>query len=146
MVLFFDTSALIKRYIYEDGTDSVEKFLDRAKKVIVSAFTKLEAYSASRRLLQEKRYSKAKYKIVLNEIELDFNFYTVVVYDEEIEENAKILIDKYQLKTLDALQLASCQRHTAIIESFISCDEKLLKAANEEGLAVINPLEISSKL
>ena len=34
MVLFFDTSALVKRYVEEDGTESVEKLFKRAKKII----------------------------------------------------------------------------------------------------------------
>ena len=37
---------------------------------------------------------------VLNEIEFDFKFYTIILYDKEIEEKAKKLIDIHQLKSL----------------------------------------------
>lgn len=141
MVLFFDTSALIKRYVVENGTEAVEKLLGKSKKILVSSFTKLESCSTARRLLQEKRYSEEEYRTLLNEIELDFNYYTLIRYDENVEVIAKEVIDLHQLKTLDALQLASCLRHRVIVQFFVCCDEKLLKAAAREGLSVVNPLE-----
>jgi len=40
---FFDTSALLKRYINEKGHAETEKLFDHADKIIVSSFTQLNA-------------------------------------------------------------------------------------------------------
>ncbi len=50
--LFFDTSALIKRYIQEAGSDLVDELMDSAMEIYVSAISRIESNSAINRLLR----------------------------------------------------------------------------------------------
>ena len=107
MKIFMDTSVLIKRYLVEAGSDKVDKLFDSASQIIVSPVTSIEARSILRRLLAEKKIARPDYKKLNEELSFDFDYFTVVNFDSGLEVSAKILIDRYQLKTLDAIQLAS---------------------------------------
>jgi len=50
MILFFDTSALIKRYISETGSNKVDELFEISENIIVSPVTKIEVYSSLKRL------------------------------------------------------------------------------------------------
>ena len=59
---------------------------------------------------------------------------------------AEQLLDRYVLRTLDALQLAGYlmarqDRRSPLI--FVCADIRLLEAANQEGLEILNPLAAS---
>lgn len=48
--LFFDTSALVKRYYDEPGTETVDRLIEiEETKVVVTAITVIEVVSAFRR-------------------------------------------------------------------------------------------------
>jgi len=53
MRYYFDTSALLKRYIKESGSEVIDDTIDKAHEILVSALTHIEAISALRRLLSE---------------------------------------------------------------------------------------------
>ena len=53
MNYYFDTSALIKRYIDEEGSDSVERLFEQAESISVSFITKIECVFTLRRLFLE---------------------------------------------------------------------------------------------
>lgn len=52
MRVFFDTSAFVKRYIYEAGTDSVLEWCDRATEIGLSGIALPEIVSAFYRLIK----------------------------------------------------------------------------------------------
>ncbi|HPI15196.1 MAG TPA: type II toxin-antitoxin system VapC family toxin [Spirochaetota bacterium] len=140
MTLFFDTSALIKRYVIEEGSKKVDELMDKADTIIVSVITEIEAYSTFKRLLIEKAISDTDYKTLLNEFDIDYPYFTHIIFDNLITSNAKLLIDKYQLKTLDSIQLGTALLLKDEIDYFIVCDSKLVKAGKKEGLKIINPV------
>ena len=141
MTLFFDTSALIKRYVIEEGSKKVDKLMDRADNIIVSAITEIEAHSTFKRLLMEKAISQTDYKTLITEFEIDYPYFSKIIFDNLIVTNAKLLIDKYQLKTLDSIQLGTALLLKDEIDYFIVCDSKLVKAGKKEGLKIINPVD-----
>lgn len=60
MNLFFDTSALIKRYIYEIGSHLVDNLFQQADSIYVSIITELETYSTLRRIFHVSGHCKGK--------------------------------------------------------------------------------------
>jgi hypothetical protein len=139
MNLFCDTSALIKKYIAETGSDTFEKILRKAETVLVSAITEIETISTFKRLLMEKAIDEHEYNIVCNDFEIDYQYFTVISFDGEIAKNAIRAIDTYQLKTLDSIQLGTAMYLKDDIDYFVVCDEKLIKAATKENIKTINP-------
>jgi len=139
MIAFFDTSALIKRYIVEPGSPMVDTIYDEADSIFVSVVSEIEAHSTFRRPLIEKAITSSDHLVLKEEFGLDFEFFNVVQLDGPVIESAKTLIYKYQLKTLDSIQLASALSLAGEIDAFIVCDERLIRAGKKEGLKIINP-------
>ncbi|MEA1911403.1 MAG: type II toxin-antitoxin system VapC family toxin [Spirochaetota bacterium] len=141
MNYFLDTSALIKNYIEESGSDYITQLLDQASNIYVSELTIIECYSTLRRILLEKLISKNEYIYLKQEIYYDFEYFHKVEYSAGLP-YCEIIIDTYQLKTLDSIQLAASLCVKDEINAFVCSDNKLLKAAKEENLEIINPVSI----
>jgi len=141
VILFFDTSALIKRYISERGSDKVDELFDIATQIFVSAITKTESHSTLRRLRSEHHLTTREYKALKSNIEDDFKYFVSIPFTYEIESSAIKLIERHQLKTLDSIQLATAIYCKLIIDNVVAADFKLIKSANSEKLKTINPTE-----
>ena len=139
MKLYFDTSALVKKYISETGSENADKLFLSASEIYISIIGHVEAVSSFRRLLLEKEIKKKDYELLKSEIAQDFKYFNVIDVSSEIVYDAVKVIDKYQLKSLDSLHLAAALAVKTDIDYFISSDQKLLKAAENEGFKVINP-------
>ena len=139
MNLYFDTSALIKKYIDEIGSSNVDKLFLSADQIFVSVISEIESISTLKRLVIEKEISENDFEIIKNEIKTDFSFFSLIGLDSDVIESAILSVTKYQLKSLDSIQLGSAVNNSNQIDYFISCDLKLLKAAQKEGFKIINP-------
>lgn len=141
MIYFFDTSALIKRYVQEKGSNIVDNLMESADEIFISAITRIESISAARRLTEEKSLSKSDFNIFKDYLASDFPFFMVVEFSEYIEKKAIELIEKYQIKTLDAIQLACCLAVKEDIDHLVTSDVKLVRTASDVRIDIINPLE-----
>jgi len=139
MRLFFDTSALIKNYIQETGSDKVESLMTDSEIIYVSSILEIETVSTLKRLLIDKAITEKEYIILKREFETDYQFFIAADLTSAVIEKAKTVIEKHYLKSLDAIHLAAAVLLADEIDYFIACDEKLLKAAKKEGINIINP-------
>ena len=140
MILFFDTSALLKRYLSETGTEKVEFLFDSASLIIVSSTAQLECASAFQRLLKTKYIDREKYVKLKEDIAIDFSFFHIVEFDTNVREECIKVIDKYPLKSLDTIQLASALQVINEIDSFVVSDKQLKNYAAKEGFTIIDPI------
>lgn len=141
MILYFDTSALLKKYISENGSNIVDNLLMSSSEVYISILGQIESISAFRRLLIEKEIENIDYEMLKRELNYDFQFFSIINMTENIISSSIEMIDKYQLKTLDSIHLGSAISIKNEIDYFVSCDTELLKAAKNEGLKIKNPNE-----
>lgn len=88
MIYFLDTSALIKRYVQEKGSNIVDNLMESADEIFISAITRIESISAARRLLKERSLSKSDFSVFKDNLASDFPFFTVVDFSEYIEKKA----------------------------------------------------------
>ena len=146
---YFDTSAFLKFYIEENGSDIVQALFDNIDNntIIVSDLTILESRSAIRRRERAGTISAEQVATVLEQINEDIEERIIVrsISSTTMNEAAR-LIDAYSLRTLDALQLAECLivRNDAYpMTIFVCADIRLLDAASQEGLDILNPLDAS---
>lgn len=130
MIILADTSALVKRYIEEIGSDKVDEIFSHADGLIVSAITKAELNSAFARRLKDKSIDKKSYEMALNEFNNDFEYIDVILYNSKTETETINSIKKYAMKTLDAIQLASAR--LSLADVFITSDKKLYDIAMQE--------------
>lgn len=141
MIYFFDTSSLVKRYVVEMGSKEIDVLFDRVDQVIISGITKLEALSAFKRCLVQRSITTDVYNEIRAEFYEDLKYFVVTPFVEAVENLAEKMINQYQLKTLDAIQLSSAIMHQDSLDAFIASDKKLKQAAEAEGLKVLDPLD-----
>jgi uncharacterized protein len=142
MKLFFDTSALVKKYINEPGSDKVDELMENADQIYISVITEIEMLSTFKRLLVEKAITSNDYEILTNEFIFDYQYFNQITFDQDISNNAKKIIEKYQLKSLDSIQLGTAVYLENSFDYFIACDEKLLKAGKKVNIETINPMTV----
>jgi predicted nucleic acid-binding protein len=134
MRIFFDSSALAKRYIDEKGSDEVEKICVQTNVLSVSIICIPEIISALNRLRREKQLSKGQYEKVKESLiydlrDADFYNLTPQVVNHSIQ-----LLEKYALRAMDALHIACAL--VAQPDLFISSDQRQLFAAKKAGLRI----------
>jgi predicted nucleic acid-binding protein len=71
----------------------------------------------------------------------ELDYVIPVKIEESVFSIAAEIVDRHRLRSLDAIQLASALNVASqgIAISFVSCDERLLRAAESEGLSTIDP-------
>lgn len=130
MKAFIDTSSLVKKYLDERGSDQFNVLLKQILEIIVSPFCLLELNSVLQRRLKEKTLHIDQVSSILAEIKQDLPYFSRIHWNDDLEQKALEMIQKYQLKTLDSLQLACGYLSQA--DLFITSDEKLYHAAKKE--------------
>ncbi len=139
MRLYFDTSALLKRYICEIGSENVDNLFQSATAIYISIIGQIEAISCIRRLLLEKELLPEDYNNLKDTILQDFQFFNTIEISGSILHSSIDIIDKYQLKSLDSIHLATALTLRGQIDHFVSCDVKLLNAAKKEHIKTVHP-------
>lgn len=139
MILYCDTSALIKRYVEEDRSDEVDDLWKEAVEVATSAVAFAEGTAAFCRKFREGIFSKAEYIQTITEFKNEYLRLILVPITPELNQIIEELLLKYPLRGFDAIHLASAlliNRDTHLVTIFACFDHALNKAAKEEGFDV----------
>lgn len=141
---FFDTSALIKLYHREDGTDTVDELVDHDQSLIViSDLAVVEMVLALARKVRTQEITAEVFHTAVTAFEEDvaaFESYPLshqILYDARQLLKSKGLVDG--LRTLDALQLATAlfAHQWQPLDLFIASDKRLVTVAEKELLPVL---------
>jgi hypothetical protein len=134
---YFDTSALIKRYVEEPGRREVLQLL-RKNECIVSAVLPIEVRSALRRRVSEGALDEERMPAILKRFTADRAFWTVIDVSGEVLAAAETLSAAHPLRALDAIHVASAQLFAARMASsafvFVSADIRHTTAAAALGM------------
>jgi uncharacterized protein len=147
LVLYYlETSALVKLYIREAGTDRLLQLASNAveNRFAVLTLSQVELRSAIRRREREGDISPKLAGLILDRFQqhLETRFLRQVLTDAVLD-GASEMIDRYALRAYDAIQLAGCLtlKITGGTESptFVCSDQQLLEAAHSEQLTILDP-------
>jgi hypothetical protein len=142
---YLDTSALVKLYVREPGTDQMIRLASypSGHTLAVLALARVEFRAAVRQ--RERKgdlpHDAAEALIARMEEHLQ-SLYLVQLVTETVIEEAAALLDRHPLRAYDAVQLAGCLSLRASrgeTPSFVCSDRQLVRAAEDEGLAVFDP-------
>ncbi len=139
MNCYFDTSALMKAYIEETGTERVLELLDETDRVTVAPIVMVECASVLSRIHTQGNISPQKRGDVIEALQADLGFFEKVSFDDEIEREAIRISSQHRLRSLDAIQLAGALVCSERVDVFVSSDKRLLEAARKERLRVEDP-------
>ena len=149
---FFDSSALVKRYHQEIGTDVVNRMIDDPdSRRFIARLAVIEVQSAFARRVRERAISVADFDIVRQRFhDIGQRRFHVVRMTDVHYRTAERLIRQYgpqpgqlRLRTLDALQLSvalAVHQHTPL-DFFVTADDNQGSAARAEQLTVLNPAQ-----
>lgn len=144
-VYYLDTSALVKLYVREAGTDHMTRLADAANgnTMAVLALSRVEFRSAirQRERLGDVPRDTADALIARMEAHLQ-NIYLVHPVTDSVLEEAVALLDRHPLRAYDAVQLAGCislRARSRERPAFVCSDHLLLRAAENEGFSVFDP-------
>ncbi len=146
MALYFlDSSALVKLYVQEPGTDRLLPLTsDRLEnRFAVLAISVVEIRSAIRRRQRAGDIDTEVAAAILQNVQshMETRFIRQAV-NETVIDTALEMIDRYALRAYDAVQLAGCLVLCAISAepfTFVCSDQRLLEAARSEQLRVLDP-------
>ena len=134
MNVFLDSSALAKRYIQEHGSDRLEDILSSASSLGVSVICVSEVVSALCRRRREGKLSRQEYLKAKQALFEDIEDSSVVNVADRVLARAVELLERWPLRSSDALHVASAAEWSA--ELFVSADERQCAAARAYGLQV----------
>lgn len=128
MKLYLDASALVKRYVQEEGTD-----------VLVRAMSGAAEWSMCRVGYVEtaRAVARSGERSGLADVERDWIHFDVIELDEVLASRAVQLSIATGLRALDALHLAAALSLDDEDPTFATWDARLHRAAREHGLRTL---------
>ena len=137
---YLDTSALIKRYIWESGSELVHQMVRKSTVLMTSKIAYAEAYAAFTRRMREGDLARIQYAQVCRLFEREWPAYLIIEVHDEVLRLSRDLIKKYPLRGFDALHLASAKsirQHLKEPITFACADRCLLESAEAEGFRLL---------
>lgn len=134
MNVFFDSSALAKRYVEEPGSERVEAILYPASALGVSVICLSEVVSALCRRRRERKLSPQQYSRAKQALFDDIEDASIIRVTDQVVARAVELLERWPMRSSDSLHVASAAEWSA--ELFVSADEKQCAAARGYGLQV----------
>ncbi|MBT1074874.1 type II toxin-antitoxin system VapC family toxin [Geobacter grbiciae] len=138
MILYLDTSSLVKLYVEEACSDTVRQWVERAEAVATCRVAYPELLSALTRRHNRGDLPREDYEVVAECFAGEWEHFVALDFDE-IE--AGHFVRKYGLRGFDAVHLAAAKLLLndcgAIEVAFSSFDNKLNGAAEAEGFALL---------
>jgi predicted nucleic acid-binding protein len=139
VILYLDTSSLVKLYVEEMHSDKVREWLEEAELVATCRVAYPETMSAFTRRFRNGDLLKNEYKELLQRFTDDWGRYVALDFNEL---DAGGLVKRYGLRGFDAVHLSAAKLFTENVTepghlAFSSFDMALNKAAIDEGLTVL---------
>jgi predicted nucleic acid-binding protein len=154
--VYFDASALVKRYSAEDGTDLVNELFRQLplSQMTCAMIGILEIVSVLVRKRNDGRLSPKLFNqamIELNQELIEEEAFSMAAIDDAIVLSALDLIAQHNINATDAIVLRSCLNFLRALTAqdnhrllLWSCDKRLLRAAQHEGVDIFDP-EVETK-
>lgn len=146
MKFFFDTSALVKFFYVESGTEIVTQIMEHSSSEIwISDLARLEFTSALYRRYRNKSLDEIKLHIATTYFEKQLVSFNIEPLNQLVIDEAGLLLKmygkEYGLRTLDALHLGTYSLISEMGWCFVTSDTVLEEVAKQTGFLSLNPLQ-----
>lgn len=142
MILYLDTSALVKLFVAEPHSAQVRAAVSRSYVVATQVLAHVEACSAFARLA-EARADPSLFQRLRRELDAHWTAWEIVDVEEKLVRRAGEFCARYQLRGYDSVHLAAAEMvHGASLGHadfrLGVFDARLARAANALGLALLD--------
>lgn len=107
MILYLDTSALIKVYVREPGREVVKEAVEGSSKIATAMVSYAEARATFARLLREEGLTEEEHANVVGALNERWRTYEKPSVTESVVRLAGDFAQRYALRGYDSIQLAS---------------------------------------
>lgn len=135
MKVFFDTSAFVKRYVDEPGTEKVLEICNQAEQLVLYVVCLPEMISTLNRLVREGKLQGGDYRKMRHRILKEIEDAEICYLTPEVVTQTIRCLENNVLRAMDALHLGC-----ALVvkpDLFVSSDQRQIKAAKRKGLKVL---------
>jgi predicted nucleic acid-binding protein len=133
VILYLDTSSLVKLYVAEVGSEQVRKLVDEADVISTSVVAFPETRSAFARLAREGTLTPEELSTIRGDLLRDWESFLKIRVLKRVYERAGDLTEEHGLGGFDALHLASFQEVLSLAGGeaveFSAFDARLNEAA-----------------
>jgi len=136
MIAYFDTSALVKLVIQEQGSDRAERLWREASRIVSTVLLYPEARAALKRACRDRRLRDAELRLAVRGVERLWVQVERILVSVALAERAGELAHAFDLRGYDAVHLAAAETLAAAPVAFVCADGPLCDAAAASGLAV----------
>jgi uncharacterized protein len=140
VILYLDTSSLVKLYVTESHSGSVRTWAEEAEIIATCRVAYPEMMSALHRRFKTGDLEKRDYDLLVKAFDREWRRFAVIDFDEIA---AGRLVAAYGLRGFDAVHLSAAgllkTAGNAPVVAFSSFDEKLNNAAAAEKFTVLHP-------
>jgi predicted nucleic acid-binding protein len=141
LILYLDTSALVKLYVQEAGSALIKRHLHAAETAATSMVAYAEARAAFARRLREGASTPARHRARLSQLNQDWPHYAQIELSQSLIRQAGDIAEIYGLRGFDSIHLASAlwlKESASLPLAFAALDERLVAAAQAAGLETIS--------
>jgi len=140
VILYLDASALVKRYIAEKGSDSVNSWISEADMVVTSILTRVEVVAAIARAQRMNLITPQDAQLAIRQLRAEWESYQRLPITEITVIRGDNLAYEHGLRGYAATHLASLflwQDAIGQPVTLAAFDSQLLTAARNEGLRTL---------
>ena len=139
MILYMDTSSLVKLYVEEAHSDAVHRWVQMTDVSVTSRVAYPETLAALARRRREGDFDDESFRRAIDALRAQWLDFAIIDLNEIA---AGELAIAYALRGFDAVHLAAAlelrQQAEGIIVAFTAFDARLTQAAKAEGLQVLD--------
>ena len=139
MILYFDSSALVKRYVEEQGSSDVLDWMDDSELNGTVLVTRAEVAAAITRAVRRQVVSQEDARQFLELFHQEWRNYTRLPITEALVARADALACEHNLRGYAAVHLAAALNWQELLElpvTLVTYDRELSEAAQALGMAV----------
>ncbi len=143
MIVCFDTSALLKLYLEESGSDRIRQVISGADICLAHILTYVEMRAAFAWAGRMQRISEGDLENLVTSFDRDWAAFERMGIDEGLVRQAGQLADRFGLRGYDSVHLAAARRAWEVVAqpgyfAFATFDIRQASAARELGISVLD--------
>lgn len=137
--IYIDTSAYLKIFLKEKGSDQVRKLV-KENSLLASAILTSECFSAFSRRRQGKEIDDKTFDRLVNRVKKGLPYIEIVRLTDEVLMRTEEILLHSTVRTFDAVHIASAllfQESTGIDLTFVTSDKRQAEFTHKKGLKTV---------
>jgi predicted nucleic acid-binding protein len=140
LILYFDSSALVKRYVEEQGSSDVLDWMEASDLTVTVLVTRAEVAAAITHALRRQYVTQEDARKILETFHKEWSSFHRLPVNESLVARADALACDHNLGGYDAIHVAAAliwQEYLDLPVTLVSYDRELADAARASGMAVL---------